>query len=338
MLDRIPMQTPAALVLDRQSIASLMNLQDYLAAVETAFSSYARGDGDVPPPMHIHAEQGGFHAKGARLKLDRDYVAVKVNGNFPDNPKAGLPTIQGVIVLCDGADGTLLAVMDSIEVTLRRTAAATALAARFLAPTDVRCIAICGCGEQGRAQLSALAEVVTIRRALAWDRDAEKAASFARDMSEALGWDVAVVGSAAEAARSSQIIVTATTARTPFLTKAMVPRGAFVAAVGADSPDKSELSPDLMADATVVADLLGQAATMGDLHHAIDAGLMSAEHVYAELGDLIADRKPGRTSDDETIVFDSTGTALQDVASAARIWQRAMAAKAGTSFTFGALR
>jgi ornithine cyclodeaminase/alanine dehydrogenase-like protein (mu-crystallin family) len=305
--------------------------------VETAFNCYAHGGGEVPAPMHIRAEDGGFHAKGARLKLDRDYVAVKVNGNFPGNPKRGLPTIQGVIVLCDGTDGSLLAVMDSIEVTLRRTAAATALAARFLAPRHVRCIAVCGCGDQGRAQLAALAEVAPVGRALAWDRDAERAASFAREMSEALGWEVAAVSRAAEAAGSSQIIVTATTARAPFLTRDMVPRGAFVAAVGADSPDKNELSPDLMADATIVVDLLAQAATMGDLHHAIDAGVLSPEDVHAELGDLVAERKPGRCSDDETIVFDSTGTALQDVASAARIWERAIAAKAGTSFKFGAL-
>ena len=326
----------SALILDRQTIAALMTPRDYVEAVEAGFRSYAGGEGDVPLPMHIPGRRGSFHAKGARLQLDRNYVALKLNGNFPGNPASGLPTIQGVVLLCDGDDGSILAVMDSNEITLRRTAAATALTARFLAREGADCIAICGCGEQGRAQLAALAEVLSLRRAFAWDLDAGKAAAFARDMSKALRIDVSAATSLADATRSSQVIVTATTARTPFLSKDMVPRGAFVAAVGADSPEKSELVPDLMAGATIVVDLLAQAVTMGDLHHAIDADLVTAEDVHAELGDLIAGRKPGRTSPDEIIVFDSTGTALQDVASAAWIWQRAVTEKVGFPFTFGA--
>jgi ornithine cyclodeaminase/alanine dehydrogenase-like protein (mu-crystallin family) len=337
MQDEISRQATPTLILDQRTIAALMTPRDYLDAVEAGFRSYAGGGGNVPLPMHLRAQHGAFHAKAARLKLDRDYVAVKLNANFPGNPAAGLPTIQGVVLLCDGDDGTLLAVMDSIEITLRRTAAATALAARLLAPDDAESITICGCGEQGRAQLAALAEVLPLRRAFAWDLDADKAAVFARDMSNALRLHVIAVTNPSDAARSSQIIVTATTARAPFLSKAMVPRGAFVAAVGADSPEKSELVPDLTAGATIVVDLLAQAVTMGDLHHAIDAGLVTAEEVHAELGDLIAGRRAGRTSPDETIVFDSTGTALQDVASAAWIWQRAVKEKVGFPFTFAAI-
>jgi ornithine cyclodeaminase/alanine dehydrogenase-like protein (mu-crystallin family) len=325
------------LILDRRTIAALMTPRDYVDAAEAGFRSYAFGESDVPLPMHIAAQRGAFHAKGARLELDRNYVAVKLNGNFPGNPAAGLPTIQGVVLLCDADDGSLLAVMDSIEITLRRTAAASALAARFLAPEGADCIAICGCGEQGRAQLAALAEALALRRAFAWDLDADKAAAFARDMSEALRLDVTAVANPSEATRSTKVIVTATSARTPFLSKDMVPRGAFVAAVGADSPEKSELVPEVMAGAIIVVDLIAQAVTMGDLHHAIAAGLVTPEDVHADLGDLIAGRKAGRTSPDETIVFDSTGTALQDTASAAWIWRRAVAEKIGFPFTFGAL-
>src|SRR6185436_10955274 len=134
------------------------------------FRSYANGRASVPMPMHIPVENGGFHAKGALVVLDRAYVAVKVNGNFPGNPQRnGLPTIQGVVLLYDADDGSLLAVMDSIEITLQRTAAASALAARYLAREDANSIAICGCGEQGRAQLKALASVTSVRRVLAWD-------------------------------------------------------------------------------------------------------------------------------------------------------------------------
>jgi len=154
-------------------------------------------------------------------------------------------------------------------------------------------------------------------------------------MSEALDLDVVDAPSVRHATQPSSVIVTATTARTPYLTLDMVPTGAFVAAVGADSPEKSELTPELMAGSKIVVDLLEQAATMGDLHHAIDAGLVTLADVHAELGDLIVGRRAGRESRDETIVFDSTGTAIQDAASAAWILQRAIANNVGSSFIFG---
>jgi ornithine cyclodeaminase/alanine dehydrogenase-like protein (mu-crystallin family) len=146
----------------------------YLAAVEAGFRSLASGDASVPMPMHIPVQGGGFHAKGALVVLDRAYVAVKVNGNFPGNPERnGLPTIQGALLLCDAADGSLLAVMDSIEITSKRTAAASALAARYLARGDAKSVAICGCGEQGRAA-GGTAEVVSLDQVFAWDIDLKK--------------------------------------------------------------------------------------------------------------------------------------------------------------------
>lgn len=327
-----------ALLLTRHEIAALMTPENYLAAVEGGFRRSAEGRAHSPMPMHIAVPDGAFHAKGAHAMLDRSYVAVKLNGNFPGNPqRSGLPTIQGVILLCDGVDGSVLSVMDATEVTLRRTAAATALAARYLARADSHCAAICGCGLQGRAQLAALAEVLPLKRALVWDLHWEKACEFAREMRAALPLEVTAVRDPADATRPSGVIVTATTARSPFLTTDMVTLGAFVAAVGADSPEKSELAPDLMAASTIVVDVLAQCATMGDLHHAIAAGRVGLADVHAELADVVVGSKPGRTRPDEIAVFDSTGTALQDVASAAAIYERAIAGKFGLSINFGAL-
>lgn len=315
-----------------------MDCAAYLAAVEAGFRSYASGHASVPMPLHIPVQNGGFHAKAARVTLDRDYVAVKVNGNFPDNPqRKGLPTIQGVVLLCDAADGCLLAVMDSIEITLKRTAAASALAARYLARKDATSVAICGCGDQGRAQLEALAEVVTIKRALAWDVDMEKTKAFAREMREILDIEVTGVENVRDATWQSDIIVTATSAQTPFLTRECVSAGTFIAAVGADSPHKSELDPELLAGSKIVVDMLAQCVVMGDLHHAIDAGVVTSADVHAELGDLCVGRKPGRTNPQEITVFDSTGVAIQDTASAAWIYQRAVANKVGTSIALGSL-
>jgi alanine dehydrogenase len=331
-----PAQAPETLILTRRDVALLMNQAAWLDAVETGFRASAEGKAEAPPPMTIHGQSGAFHAKGASLALDRYYVALKLNGNFPDNPATrDLPTIQGALLLCDGETGVLLAIMDSIEVTLRRTAAATALAARFLARPESRTLLICGCGAQGRAQLAALRDVLPLRRALAWDRDEGRAAAFAGDMAGE-EFEIEPVRDLGAATRRSDVIVTCTTSRDPFLEARFVGPGTFVAAVGADSPDKSEVDPRLMAGALVVADVLDQCAIMGDLRRAIASGLMTADDVHAELGDLVTGRMPGRTSAAQITLFDSTGTALQDVAAAALVYERASSGTGFASISLGA--
>ena len=331
-------QVPSALVLTRAEIAGLMTLADYRASAEDAFKAVALGHATVAPPMHIAADQGGFHAKGASLRRadGAAFVAVKINGNFPGNPlHHGLPTIQGAIILSDARDGSLLAIMDSIEVTLRRTAAASALAARYLARGDASVLTLCGCGEQARAQLAALSHELRLRRVYAWDAESRAAALFAEEMSAQLDLDIRCIQDLATATKSSDLIVTCTTSRTPFLDESDVQPGTFIAAVGADSADKSELAPGLMARSKVVVDLLEQCLSMGDLHHAVAAGAMTANDVHATLGELAASRKPGRVDDREITIFDSTGTAIQDVAAAVRIYERAKAERRGLACDFG---
>jgi len=312
-----------ALILSRRDVRALMAPADWLAAAETAFVAAAAGRGHAPPPMHVHGDGGVFHAKGARLDLDRRFVAVKVNGNFPGNPgERGLPTIQGAILLCDASDGRLLAILDSMEVTLRRTAAASALAARHLARPDSETLLVCGCGEQGAAHVAALRDLFPLRRVFAWDRDPARAETLARSIPDIEATAVADLG---EPARSSDVIVTCTTAREPFLGADVVRPGSFVAAVGADNPDKSEIRPDLMAEVRIVADSIDQCAAMGDLCNAIAAGAVCRDDVDSELADVVAGARPGRTDPDEIILFDSTGTAVQDVAAAAMIHDRGCA-------------
>jgi ornithine cyclodeaminase/alanine dehydrogenase-like protein (mu-crystallin family) len=310
----------------REQLARLMSLDDYFQAIEGAFRAHGGGRTSQPMPLHIEVEGGGFHAKGAMVALDRPYVAVKVNSNFPGNPQRGLPTIQGAVLLYDAVDGRLLAILDSMEITSKRTAAASALAARYLARADARTISICGCGEQGRAQLAAIARVQPIERAFAWDADAAKAGMFAREMSAAQGIEVRAVATLEQATRASDIIVTATSSHVPFLSRDLVRPGTFIAAIGADNPHKSELHPELFIGTKVVVDSLEQAAVMGDLHHAIAAGKATRESVHAELADLVAGRRTGRADDAEITVFDSTGLAIQDVASAAAAYARFIAA------------
>ena len=178
--------------------------------------------------------------------------------------------------------------------------------------------------------------MLPLTQARVWDLDHDKAEEFVRHGRAASGIDIRAVSEVDDATRSSDVIVTATSSRTPYLMRNIVPAGAFVAAVGADSPDKSELAPELMAEATIVVDVLAQAATMGDLHHALTAGRATLADVHAELGDLVIGRKPGRTSAEEITVFDSTGTAISDAASAVAIYERAVAENVGSFIDFGA--
>jgi ornithine cyclodeaminase/alanine dehydrogenase-like protein (mu-crystallin family) len=321
------------LLLSGDDIASLMRPADYREAVAAAFRASAEGLAATPEPMHVPSVDGGFHVKGAGLPAGvlgpRAYAAFKVNGNFPGNPqKHGRPTIQGVIVLCDADDGRVLALMDSIEITLRRTAAASAVAAQHLARPGARRIALLGCGAQALPQLAALREVLPLAEGRCWDLDLARAQALA---DRAAGLDVALAPSAdlAEATAGAQVIVTCTTARAPFLEPAHVAPGAFVAAVGADAPHKHELSPELFSGAIVVVDSRVQALAMGDTRHAVAAGAIAPSDIHAELGDLVAGLQPGRRDAEAIAIFDSTGVAIQDVASAARAYELACERGAG---------
>jgi len=313
--------------LDASAVRDLLTIEECIAAVEQAFKLYGEGRAPSPGSLATHAEHGTFHTKAGTLDLGRRYFAAKTNANFPGNTERyGLPTIQGVIALFDAERGTPLAILDSREITSLRTGAATAVAAKYLARADASIATICGCGVQARAQLAAVASVRPLTRVYAVDRSRDNAARFAREMSNELGIEVIAASDLATAARESDICVTCTPSREPILHAGDVNRGAFVAGVGADNPDKQELDVALLARSAVVVDILDQAVTSGDLHHAIAAGVMTREDVRAELGAVVAGRTAGRLHDDEIVVFDSTGTALQDVAAAAVVYEKALAA------------
>lgn len=318
-------------LLTRADVAAVLTPADCLQAVEEAFRSYGEGRAAAPRSVGFHAPHGTFHVKAAMA----DVLATKINANFPGNPsRHGLPTIQGVIVVMDCERGTTLAILDSALITALRTAAATAVAAKYLARADAKTLAVIGCGTQGRATVEALLEVRPIDEVLAHDLDPACADRFARDVAERHRTHVRVAGSVDEAVRGAEIVVTCTPARTAILDLPHLHPGLFIAAVGADNPEKQELTPALLANTRIVADILEQAATMGDLHHALESGAVRREDVHGELADVICGRVRGRTSDDETFVFDSTGTALQDVAVAAIAIRRATERGVGVELAF----
>jgi len=317
--------TPVLLI-GRREVAERLDLEDCIEVVERAFQRLGEGKAPASAALAFPVEGGGFHVKAGLLDLGTPYLAVKTNANFPGNPRErNLPTIQGVILIADAVDGRPLAVLDSIEITLRRTAAATAVAACHLARPRSRTVTICGCGAQAPMQLRALMRVLPLRKAFAFDRDRARAERFARELAPALDLAIEAVTDLRAAARASDVCVTCTTATEFVLGPDDVREGTFIAAVGADSPDKREIHPELMSRCRVVVDDLPQCSTIGDLHHALVARAMTAAQVHAELGAVVAGLRPGRTSDVEITLFDSTGIALEDAAAASLVYERARA-------------
>ena len=323
------------LLLSNSDIRALMKPADWFRAVEAGFLASKQGRTLSPAPMHIPVPGGGFHAKGAYLAGDQSYVALKLNGNLPGNPeRSGFPTIQGAVLLCDAGTGSVLAILDSIEVTLMRTAAASAVAASRLAKRTSRTMLVCGCGRQAMPHIVALLDVLPVRKVFVSDIDAGKAEAFARSARSMLGIAIEAVSCFGDVSSRCEVIVTCTTSTMAFLGAEHLSPGAFVAAVGADSSGKSEIAPDLMEQAKVVVDVLEQCVAMGDLRLAMASSALSSSDVYADLGDIVSGAVPGRTNDDEIIVFDSTGTAIEDVASVAMIYERAIQSGRGASFAF----
>jgi alanine dehydrogenase len=303
-----------------QDITSLLDMPVCVDRVEDAFRRL--GEGTAPSPGVLSFDGGGGHFHIKAGLSGAGHFVTKVNGNYPGNPAIGLPTIQGLVMLCDAGDGRPLAVLDSAELTARRTGAATGVAVKHLAIEKPLVVTLCGCGRQAASQLAAVAAVRPIERVDVCDIDDDRAARFARQQSHDIPVAAFPLSRLREYTRSSDVVITCTPSRRALLRRDDVRNGCLVAAVGADNPQKQEIDPALMAHSKVITDLTGQCAVMGDLQHAIAARLMTKEGVYAELGEVVAGVKPGRADAEEIIVFDSTGFGLLDAVTAALVYER----------------
>lgn len=319
------------LFIKRSEVRTLLTLPECIETMQQAFTMQALGHIFPPALMHVDADGGEFHIKGGGLRMDRSYFALKANGGFFKNrEKFDLPNILGLILLCDASNGRPLAVMDSIDITILRTGATAALAAKYLARPASSKLTICGCGNQGRIQLLAMLQVLPgIRQVYVWDANVDTARDFANRMASELPGTVEVVEDVGIAARDSDVIVTCTPARSFYLHREDIRPGTFIAAVGADSPGKQELEPALVASSKLVVDVLEQCARVGELQHALAANLMTLDQVHGELGRVVTGQIPGRQTDEETIIFDTTGSAIQDTAAAVLVYEKALSLGAG---------
>lgn len=321
-------------MLGRREVSELLTADECIDAVEDAFRQYGEGRTAPPAILGLHSTGGGFHIKAGLMEFEgRPFFVAKSNGNFPTNRKRNLPTIQGVVIVCDGADGRVLALLDSIEITILRTGAATAVGAKYLSRPDAKIMTIAGAGEQGRISIEMISRVRPLEKVFIYDIDGERSRALAAATRDK-GIEVSAIDDLLWGTHQSDIIVTCTPSHEFFLKRDHVSLGAFIAAVGSDSEDKHEIDPALLAEATLVTDITEQCATIGELHHALDAGLIGPDAVHTELGEIVADRKPGRTADDELIIFDSTGMGLQDVAAAVRVYRKAEGLSDRARFVF----
>lgn len=303
--------------------------------VEQAFLALATKPVAMPPILRLDIPEhnGEVDVKTAYVP-GLDGFAIKISPGFFDNPKLGLPSLNGLMVLFSARTGLVEALLlDNGYLTDVRTAAAGAVAAKHLARSDASVAAVLGAGVQARLQLEALMLVRPIRQARVWARNSEKAGVAARELGKKLGIPVEAKQSVKDAVRGADIIVTTTPATAPILDAADVMAGQHITAMGSDSEHKNEIAPELLKRADLyVADSLSQVRRLGELHHAIAAGLIPADRTFPELGAIIAGKAQGRISAEAITICDLTGTGVQDTAIATLAKARADAANAGVPF------
>lgn len=324
------------LLLTKEQIESILTMEDTIKVVEEGFKAFNSGKAVIPFPLglEIKENRGEVHIKPGYLK-GSDKYCIKIASGFYDNPKIGLPSSGGMILLFDartGAPRSLL--VDRGFITDMRTAGAGALATRCLAKKSVEAVAVIGTGLQARLQIEALSKVRDFRVLKVWGRTLANVERYVEDMRQKLKAEILPVGSAEEAVRNSEVVVTATTSTSPLVKKEWVDKGMHITAMGADSPEKQELETGVLGLADkIVVDSVKQCVKLGEVHHAVDDGTISVEDIHAELGEILLGLKSGRSSEEEITVCDLTGIAVQDVVTSQLVYERALKEKIGSYVT-----
>jgi ornithine cyclodeaminase len=319
------------LILNQADLRDCVGLDtDSLAVVENAFRLLATAAVAMPPILRLDVPEhnGEVDVKTAYLP-GVAHFAIKVSPGFFDNPKLGLPSLNGLMMLFSAQTGLADALLlDNGYLTAVRTAAAGAIAAKWLAREDAKVVAILGAGEQARLQLQALRLVRDVSEVRIWARDPAKAQAMAAELD-----DARAVDSVDAALDGAAIVITTTPSREPLLQPQHLRPGLHITAMGSDAEHKNEIAPTVLARVdTYVADRLSQTRVLGELHHAIAAGLVAADADFAELGQIIAGQRPGRTAPEQITLCDLTGTGAQDTAIASLAYQRARQAGKGLNF------
>lgn len=304
-----------------------------MEVVELAFKERALGYVQMPPKTYLKYFKDNGDLRTMPSYLERlDISAVKIVNAHPENMrKFGLPTVMATILLIEPKNGKLLAILGGTRITALRTGAAGGIAAKYLARKDSETAGFIGTGVQARTQLLALLSVFpSLTKIRAWDASPKAAEAFvAEAKSKANRLEATSAATAEDAVEGADIVVTTTPSTKPVVQNSCVSDGMHFNCIGADAPGKEEMDPAILRRAKIVVDDWDQASHSGEINVPLSQGMLSKEDVWAELGEVVAGKKPGRLSPGEVTVFDSTGLAIQDAVTAELAYQKAVNRKIG---------
>jgi alanine dehydrogenase len=321
------------LILGDGEARALLTMRDAIEAVEEAFIEKTLGKVQTPLKTFLFYEKyNGDHRFMPAYLEKLDIAGVKIVNTHPENRrKYGLPTVAGIIVLADPETGKLLAIIDATWITVMKTAAASAVATKYLARDNAEILGLVGAGLQAIAHLEALVLVMKIKEVKVWSRTRETVEKFIQNMTKQYSKiKFTAAQNVREAVENSDVVATITPSRQPIVMPDWMKPGTHINAMGADAPRKQELSSEILRKAKIVVDDLEHCSHSGEINVPLAQGQISKHDIYGEIGEIILGRKPGRTSADEIIVFASTGVAIQDIAVAELVYRKAVMRGFGT--------
>lgn len=307
-----------------EDVERLLDIKEVIDVVEEGFRLFSLGKTTAPPRMNIHVrDHDGDVLLMPCLAPDLGIFSTKIVSVFPKNLSAGLPTIHAVLIAINPENGVPFLVTEAKVLTGMRTGAATAISIKYLARNDSKTLGIIGCGYQAKWQLLAATKMRDFEEIRIYDIDKSKMHDFKDRFREVFNEKIIPANSVEDLVRRSDVIITATTSKSPFVMKSMVNPGTHISAIGAYTPDMAEIESKLIAQSKLVVDSR-EAALLeaGDIIQAINHGLITKDDIYAEIGEIIAGKKRGRTSDEEITIFKSVGLSIQDAAVASLLARR----------------
>ena len=310
------------LFLGRSEVEELLSMGEALKAVEYGFKLEAEGKAIMPPKLYLNLPeyQGDFRAMPAYID---GCAGVKWVSAYPDNWRQNLPSVMATIILCDPNTGCPLAIMDGTYITAMRTGAAGGIAVKYLARPDSSVIGFIGAGMQAETQLLAISLVLPrIDEVKVFDKQKDVSLRYVQEMGAKLNINIRLAGTVREATEAD-IVVTTTPSRKPVVKKKYIKPGTHINAIGADAKGKQELEADVLKKARVIVDDIEQASHSGEINVSLSEGLMKVDDIHGTLGEIVANMKKGRQSDEDITIFDSTGLAILDIICAKLVYEKA---------------
>lgn len=325
------------LLLTKQQVGDLINIRRVIEAVEQAYKGFNSGEVEQPDyiSFHLPENRGEIDFKLGYFRSN-EIISVKASsGGFKSNPELyGVPNGMGTVMLFDGRNGALICIMDGSLLTGLRTGAAGAISVRLLARKDSRKLTCIGTGNQARMQVRSISNVMIIEEIYAWDHHIPSLQAFKAEIEAELNIPVVIANSAQQAVRQADVLVTTTRGKGAIIDAKWINAGTHIVAIGADQQGKQELDTEIFRNAKIVVDSISQCTTRGETSNPIQRGIIIADQIHAEIGELLLGLKTGRENDQEITIFDSTGMAIQDNTTASDIYRNAIANGVGTAFNF----